>query len=49
MIIVFTSSAFINWVDTHVTKSGGAAFNPYLTFLFYALWVIFGLVLFGLQ
>jgi len=36
MIIVFTSSAFANWVETHVTKAGGTAFNPYLTFLFYA-------------
>jgi len=36
MIIVFTSTAFSTWVQSHVTKSGGTAFNPYLTFLFYA-------------
>jgi len=36
MIIVFTSSAFSDWVQTHVTKAGGTAFNPYLTFLFFA-------------
>jgi len=36
MIIVFTSSAFSSWVQSHITKAGGTAFNPYLTFLFYA-------------
>ncbi|KAF8167433.1 glycosyltransferase family 2 protein [Crassisporium funariophilum] len=36
MIIVFTSTAFADWVEKHVTKDGETAFNPYLTFLFYA-------------
>jgi len=35
LIIVFTSQAFQNWAAKHVTFAG-AAFNPYLTFLFYA-------------
>jgi len=39
MIIVFTSTAFSEWVAKHVTQEGNAAFNPYLTFLFYALCV----------
>jgi len=39
MIIVFTSTAFAEWVAKHVTQDGNAAFNPYLTFLFYALYV----------
>jgi len=37
MIVVFTSTAFADWVATHVTQDGNTAFNPYLTFLFYAL------------
>jgi len=36
MIVFFTSSAFSTWVQSHVTIAGGSAFNPYLTFLFYA-------------
>ncbi|KAF9486513.1 chitin synthase 2 [Pholiota conissans] len=35
LIVVFTSTAFTDWVAEHVTK-GNTAFNPYLTFLFYA-------------
>lgn len=38
MIVAFTSTAFTDWVAEHVTK-GNTAFNPYLTFLFYALYV----------
>ncbi|KAH9929752.1 uncharacterized protein B0H18DRAFT_1117301 [Fomitopsis serialis] len=38
MILVFTSSAFSDWVDEHVSQGGDdSTFNPYLTFLFYAL------------
>ncbi|KAF8203987.1 glycosyltransferase family 2 protein [Pholiota molesta] len=36
LIVVFTSTAFTTWVAEHVTNSGNTAFNPYLTFLFYA-------------
>ncbi|KAJ3507424.1 hypothetical protein NLJ89_g6315 [Agrocybe chaxingu] len=36
MILVFTSPAFTAWVEEHVTKDGNTAFNPYLSFLFYA-------------
>jgi hypothetical protein len=39
MVIVFTSTAFNNWVATHVQVTNGTSFNPYLTFLFYALYV----------
>ncbi|KXN88901.1 Chitin synthase 2 [Leucoagaricus sp. SymC.cos] len=35
LIIVFTSQVFQEWVATHVTNLGNA-FNPYLTFLFFA-------------
>ncbi|KAI0640023.1 chitin synthase 2 [Trametes polyzona] len=37
MILVFTSTAFTNWVKDHVKSSSDATFNPYLTFLFYCL------------
>ncbi|KZT73214.1 glycosyltransferase family 2 protein [Daedalea quercina L-15889] len=38
MILIFTSSAFSNWVDEHVSEGGtDSTFNPYLTFLFYCL------------
>ncbi|EJF67235.1 chitin synthase [Dichomitus squalens LYAD-421 SS1] len=37
MILVFTSSAFTKFVNDHVQSTQGAAFNPYLTFLFWAL------------
>jgi len=36
MIVVFTSTAFTDWVEKHVTKNGDVAFNPYLSFLFFA-------------
>ncbi|KAI0800657.1 chitin synthase 2 [Fomes fomentarius] len=37
MILVFTSTAFTEWVRDHVQSTNDATFNPYLTFLFYAL------------
>jgi len=36
LIIVFTSKAFAAWVAQHVEEANGTAFNPYLTFLFWA-------------
>ena len=40
MIIVFTSTAFTDWVKDHVEAEANTVFNPYLTFLFYALYVL---------
>ena len=37
MIIFFTSTAFTDWVKSTFDVSSDATFNPYLTFLFYAL------------
>ncbi|KZS97339.1 glycosyltransferase family 2 protein [Sistotremastrum niveocremeum HHB9708] len=37
MIVVFTSTAFTTWVADHVQEHNDATFNPYLTFLFWAL------------
>lgn len=37
LIVVFTSSAFLDWVNTHISGLGQTQFNPYLSFLFYAL------------
>ncbi|KAH8119992.1 chitin synthase 2 [Phellopilus nigrolimitatus] len=37
MIIFFTSSAFTDWVQNNFDVDSNSAFNPYLTFLFYAL------------
>lgn len=39
MILVFTSEAFNKWVKDHVRAQSDATFNPYLSFLFYALYV----------
>ncbi len=39
--MVFTSSAFNQWAASHVNKDSTSAFNPYLTGLFYALYVLF--------
>lgn len=39
MIVVFTSSAFTTWVSDHIETSTDSNFNPYLTFLFFALYV----------
>lgn len=41
MIMVFTSTAFNQWAASHVNKDSTSAFNPYLTVLFYALYVLF--------
>ena len=41
MILIFTSTAFTNWVNTHVENTDDTTFNPYLTVLFIALCVIF--------
>lgn len=41
MIMVFTSTAFNQWAASHVNKDRTSAFNPYLTVLFYALYVFF--------
>ncbi|KAH7916372.1 hypothetical protein BJ138DRAFT_463108, partial [Hygrophoropsis aurantiaca] len=37
MIVVFTSNAFLNWVNKHIENSPSSNFNPYLSFLFFAL------------
>ncbi|KAF8841959.1 glycosyltransferase family 2 protein [Paxillus ammoniavirescens] len=37
MIVVFTSTAFLNWVNKHLENSQSSNFNPYLSFLFIAL------------
>lgn len=39
MILVFTSTAFNDWVKDHVNVATDTTFNPYLTFLFFALYV----------
>jgi len=36
LILVFTSKAFLDWVQHHVSFAKGGAFNPYLSFLFIA-------------
>lgn len=40
MILVFTSTAFTKWVKEHVEITADANFNPYLTFLFFAMYAI---------
>ena len=40
MILVFTSTAFTEFVKKHVEITSDASFNPYLTFLFFAMYVI---------
>lgn len=37
MILIFTSTAFTEWVAKHVDTDKNATFNPYLSFLFIAL------------
>ena len=39
MILVFTSTAFTKWVHNHVAQTADANFNPYLSFLFFCLYV----------
>lgn len=41
MIVAFTSTGFTNWLAQHFTIQGNSTFNPYLEFLFFALWVDF--------
>lgn len=36
MVVVFTSTAFNNWIAKHVQAANGSTFNPYLSFLFFA-------------
>ncbi|WVF67538.1 hypothetical protein IAT40_002294 [Kwoniella sp. CBS 6097] len=40
VILLFTSSAFLNWVNTHFTSATESTFNPYLTVIF---WAVLGL------
>lgn len=47
MILVFTSQAFLNWVNTHFATSQGSNFNPYLSFLFIALAALSGVRFIG--
>ncbi|WWC63440.1 uncharacterized protein I303_106042 [Kwoniella dejecticola CBS 10117] len=37
VILLFTSSAFTTWVNTHFTSATSSTFNPYLTVIFYAV------------
>jgi len=37
MILVFTSTIFQTWISEHIQRNSDATFNPYLTFLFWAL------------
>jgi len=37
MILIFTSTEFNAWLAEHFANAGNGTFNPYLTFLFYAL------------
>lgn len=39
MILIFTSDAFTQWISTHVIASSDSTFNPYLTVLFFSLFV----------
>ena len=43
MILVFTSTAFTNWVKRYVEITDDTTFNPYLTMLFWAMYVHFTL------
>ncbi|KAK8854660.1 hypothetical protein IAR55_003399 [Kwoniella newhampshirensis] len=37
VILLFTSSAFTNWVNSHFTSATDQTFNPYLTVIFYSV------------
>ncbi|RSH88864.1 Chitin synthase, class 2 [Saitozyma podzolica] len=37
MILLFTSSVFTNWVNSHFVQATSSTFNPYLTVIFYAV------------
>lgn len=41
MILVFTSTAFNDWIQKHIEVTSGTAFNPYLTLLFWAMYVVY--------
>ncbi|KLO11323.1 glycosyltransferase family 2 protein [Schizopora paradoxa] len=47
LIIIFTSEAFLDWAQEHVESTSGTTFNPYLTFLFWALAGISAVRFFG--
>jgi len=36
LIVIFTSHAFLDWVNANIKGLGQTKFNPYLSFLFYA-------------
>jgi chitin synthase len=37
LIVIFTSNAFLDWVKNHVEIDTDTSFNPYLSFLFFAM------------
>ncbi|AAW44688.1 hypothetical protein CNBG2250 [Cryptococcus deneoformans B-3501A] len=37
VILLFTSSTFTNWVNSHFVDATSSTFNPYLTVIFYAV------------
>lgn len=37
LILIFTSNAFLDWIKNHVEIATDTTFNPYLSFLFYAM------------
>jgi len=47
MIVVFTSKAFTTWVADHFDRANDSTFNPYLSFLFWALAALSAVRLFG--
>jgi len=47
MIVIFTSSAFVKWISAHFNETTNSTFNPYLTFLFWALAGLSAVRLFG--
>jgi len=47
MIVVFTSNAFTTWVADHFDTKNDSTFNPYLSFLFWALAGLSAVRLFG--
>lgn len=40
MIVFFTSTFFTDWAKSHIENDTDTTFNPYLTFLFFALYVL---------
>ncbi|KAL7422351.1 Chitin synthase, class 2 [Cryptotrichosporon argae] len=40
VILLFTSSTFTNWIDSHFSEATGTSFNPYLTAIFWAVLVL---------